>query len=167
MKTKIQKKQELDKLKKKFSKSKIAIFTSFAREGEKGIDVSGMRTLKTNLRALNSEYMVEKKTILDKAVRGSKSEVDVFKYQGSLGVAFADSNEQTVAKTIYDFARKNPALKYFGAIWNGKFLDMTQFVEFAKLPSKEVMIARLLGMMKYPLSALAVALDQVSKKQSK
>lgn len=169
MKTFQQKKEELTKLKEKLAKAKIVIFSSFAREGEKGLNVADMRSLKNSLRALNSEYLVEKKTLLDKALAQSPASrqlpISVFEYAGSVGVAIGYGDEQSVAKSIHTFSRKNPALKYFGAIWNGKFLDLTQFAEFAKLPSKEVMIARLLGMMRYPLSALAVVLDQVSKKK--
>ena len=163
MKTFAQKKEELANLKEKIAKSKILIFTSFAREGEKGLDVAQMRNLKKDLKSSGSEYLVGKKTLLEKALKESKKETGTFNYEGSLGVAFGYGDEQSVAKSIYGFAKKNPALKYFGAVWNGKFLDLTQFVEFAKLPSKEAMIARLLGMMKYPISALAVVLGQISK----
>lgn len=166
MKSFQQKKEELAKLKDKLAKAKIVVFSSFAREGEKGLNVGNMRKLKSDLRAVNSEYLVGKKTLFVKALKEVKSDVDIFQYQGSLGAALGYGDEQSVAKSIYGFAKKNPALKYFGAIWNGKFLDFTQFTEFAKLPSKEVMIARLLGLMKYPITALAAVLNQISKKKS-
>lgn len=174
MKTFQQKKEELSKLKDKLAKAKIVIFSSFARNGENGLNVTDMRKLKNGLRAINSEYFVEKKTLLDKALKEVKpsfvktsegeGEIDIFQYPGSLGLAFGYGDEQSVAKSVYNFAKKYPALKYFGAIQAGKFMDSIQFTEFAKLPSKEIMIARLLGMMKYPIGALAMVLDQISKK---
>jgi large subunit ribosomal protein L10 len=163
MKSFTRKKEEFAKLKDKLAKAKITIFTSFARAGEKGLNVSDTRSLKKDLNAINSEYLVGKKTLLDKALKDNKKEVDIFQYEGSIGVAFGYGDEQSTAKSVYTFAKKHPALRYFGAIWNGKFLDMTQFAEFAKLPSKEAMIAKLLGMMKYPISALAIVLDQIAK----
>lgn len=169
MKSFQQKKEELAKLKEKLSKAKITVFTSFAREGEKGLNVGNMRTLKSGLRSVESEYLVEKKTILNKAllaqlpiINRQLPTINIFQYPGSLGIALGYDDGQATAKSVYNFAKKNPALKYFGAIWNGKFLDLTQFTEFAKLPSKDVMIARLLGMMKYPISALAMTLKQVA-----
>lgn len=165
MKSFQQKKEELAKLKDKLAKAKIAVFTSFAREGEKGLNVSDMRELKSGLRALDSEYLVEKKTLLDKSLKSVENGIDVFQFNGSLGIALGYGDGQATAKTIYNFARKHPALKYFGAIQAGKFMDLTQFMEFAKLPTKDVMIARLLGMMKYPLSSLAMVLDQIAKKK--
>ena len=172
MKTFQQKKEELAKLNDKLGKAKIAIFTSFAQEGSKGLNVGDLRTLKADLKKVNSEYLVGKKTLLDRAL-GQRLEfsgqrlVNVFDYVGSLGIAFGYGDEQLVAKSVYNFARKNPALKYFGAIQAGKFMNFEQLTEFAKLPSKDIMIARLLGMMKYPLSALANVLDQVVKQRIK
>ncbi|MEK7151498.1 MAG: 50S ribosomal protein L10 [Patescibacteria group bacterium] len=175
MKTFQQKKEELASAKAKLIKSKIVVFSSFARDGESGLSVSAMRNLKKELRAVDSEYVVAKKTILDKVFKDSKSlfkivddssAVDVFQYQGSVGAVFGYGDEQSVARSVYTFAKKNPAFKYFGALQAGKFMDFIQLTEFAKLPSKEVMIARLLGMMKYPIAAFAVVLDQISKKKS-
>ena len=165
MKSKAQKKEELAGLKDKLSKAKITIFTTFAREGERGLTVSGMRALKKDLRAADSEYVVGKKTLLNKVLIEDKKDVDVFQYQGSMGIVFGYGDEMAIAKSIYNFAKKNPAMKYFGALWNGKFMDLTEFTEFARLPAREILIARLLGMLNYPLSALAAALHQIAEKQ--
>lgn len=166
MKSREQKKKELTELKEKLSKSKITIFTSFAREGEKGLNVSGMRALKKDLRAADSEYVVGKKTLLNKVLAEDKKDIDVFQYQGSMGIVFGYGEETAIAKSVYNFARKNPAMKYFGALQAGRFMDLTEFTEFAKLPTKEVMIARLLSMIMYPVSALANVLDQISKNKN-
>lgn len=160
MKTFQQKKEELAKLKDKFSKSKLTVFTSFARKGEKGLSVKEMQVLKKNLRGVESEYMVEKKTLLDKAFKGK---MDVFDLDGSLGVVFGYGEETAAAKTVYEFSRKNQALKLFGAIFGDKILDNKAFLEFAKLPSREVLIGRIMGLTKYPLSALANVLGEVAK----
>lgn len=166
MKSFVQKKEELAKLKDKLSKAKITIFTSFAREGEKGLNVSAMRELKKGLKSVDSDYLVEKKTLLDKALKDVKKDLDIFQYRGSLGVVFGYGDEPSIAKSLYNFARKNPALKFFGALWGSKFMDVAEFTEFAKLPSKEVLIARLLGLMKYPISAMAILLNKIAESKA-
>ena len=143
-------------MKDKLSKSKLTIFTSFARAGEKGLNVAEMKELKRTLRAAEAEYLVSKKTLLDKAL---KSEVEVFKFACSVGVAFGYGDEATVAKNIYGFARKSPALKFFGALLGSKFIDDKQFIELAKLPPRDVMIGKVVGMIKYPLSELVNVLQ--------
>ena len=49
---------------------------------------------------------------------------------------------------------------------DGKFLGKEGFLEIAKMPSKEVLIGRLLGMLTYPMRGLAVVLDEIAKKNS-
>jgi len=169
MKSFTQKKLELIKLKDKLAKSKLTVFTSFARAGEKGLSVKNMQTLKRSLRDADSEYIVEKKTLLNKALESRKSDlldgVNVFDFDGSLGVVFSYGEETAAAKSVYEFSKKNQALKLYGAIFGKKVLDGKGIIEFAKLPSREVLIGRIMGLVKYPLSALANILGQVAKQK--
>ncbi len=165
MKTFTQKKQSLGELKDRLAKSKITIFTSFARDGEKGMDMVELSELKKALNALDSEYVVEKKTILNKALAETKKQVDVSEYAGSLGTVFGYGDEIATAKSVYTFAKKHPALKYFSALLGNEVLTEARLTEFAKLPSREVLIARLLGMLSYPVRSLAVVLNQIAEKK--
>lgn len=173
MKSKIQKKEELQALQAKLPKSEITVFTSFARAGEKGLSVAQMTQLKRLLRAAKSEYIVTKKTLIDRAT-GSQG-VDVYGMNGSLGLVVGPlrqageaSTEDAygVAKKVYDFSKKNQALQFFGALFEGKFITKEQFLEIAKMPSKEVLIGRLLGMMKYPITSMYVVMSEIAKKKS-
>ncbi len=161
MKTFQQKKEELAKLQEKLSKSKITIFTSFAREGEKGLNVIEMKELKKNLRANEAEYLVGKKTLLNKALSNIKNpdQINVFKFPGSMGVTFGFGEETSVARTLYTFGKKNQALKFFGALFGTRFIDDKQFIELAKMPNREVVLSRVIGMMKYPLSSIVNVLQ--------
>lgn len=153
-----QKKEELAKLKDRLAKAKIAILTSFAREGERGLKVAEMRQLKKDLKAAESEYLVEKKTILDRAI-SPKEGIDVFGYQGSLGLVLGYGDEAATAKSVYVFARKNPTLKLFSAILDQRVLDTDKLTELAKLPPKSVMVGRLVGTVKYPITGLLSVLQ--------
>lgn len=161
MKTFQQKKEELAKLQEKLSKSKITIFTSFAREGEKGLNVTEMKELKKNLRANEAEYLVGKKTLLNKALNNIKTpdKIDVFGFPGSMGVTFGFGEETSVARALYTFGKKNQALKFFGALFGTRFIDNKQFIELAKMPNREVMLSRTIGIMKYPLTGLVSVLQ--------
>jgi len=165
VKTKVQKKEELKKLKEKFPKSTITIFTTFAREGEKGLSVAQMQELKRALRSLNdSEYLIAKKSLTDLSLKELKYDgIDIFEMPGSLGVVIGNDDAYSIAKRVYDFAKKNQALQFFGALLDGVFLDKDHFIEMAKMPSKIELVARLLGMMRYPLSSLAIVLSEIGK----
>lgn len=151
MKTFKQKVEQLAKLKDKLAKSKLTVFTSFVRAGEKGLNVAEMKELKKTLRVAEAEYLVSKKSLLNRALKGA---VSVFQFSGSVGVAFGYGDEAATARNLYGFAKKNPAMKFFGALFGGKFIDDGQFIELAKLPTKEIMISRAVSMIKYPLSGL-------------
>lgn len=163
MKTKSQKSQDLKKLKDKLPKSKITIFTTFSRAGEKGLSVAQMRELKNSLRGL-ADYFVTKKSLIEKSLKDlSYDGVDVYSISGSMGVLFSDDDAYAVSKKVYEFAKRNPALQFFGAIFDKNFLVKDAFMEMAKMPSREVLLGRLFGMIKYPISSLAIVLNEVAK----
>lgn len=183
MKSKSRKSEELNKLKKKLPESKITIFTSFspstpsagsgqaglgqAKTGEKGLSVAQMTELKRLLRSLGAEYFVTKKTLIDLATKNKSYDgLDIYSMDGSIGLALGGDDPYLVAKKIYEFSRKNPSLHFWGALMDGKFLSKDMFLEVAKLPSKEVLIGRLLGMLTYPVRGLAIALGEIAKKRS-
>ena len=164
MKTKVQKLADADNLKSKIPASKLTVFTSFGRTGEKGLSVAQMTELRRLLRSINADYLVTKKTIIDRAVKGS-GDVDVLSMIGSLGLAMGKDDAYVTAKKLYEFAKKNTALQFFGALFDGKFISNDQFMEMAKMPSREVLLGRLFGMLKYPLSSLAIVMNEISKKK--
>lgn len=167
MKSKKQKSEELKSLKSKLPESQITVFTSFARTGEKGLSVAQMMQLKRLLREAKSEYVVTKKTLVEMATKDISKEapIDVYDMVGSLGLVVGNEEPYSIAKKLYEFSRKNPALKFFGAVIGGAFISKEQFLEMAKMPSKEILIGRLLGMMKYPITSLYVVMSEVVKKK--
>ena len=167
MKSKTQKSEELKSLKDKLPKSKITVFTSFSKAGEKGLSVAQMTELKRLLRSLKSEYFVTKKTLIDLATKdGQYDGLDIYGMEGSVGLVLGDDDPYAVAKKVYEFSRKNPSLHFWGALMDGKFIGKDGFLEIAKMPSKEILIGRLLGMLTYPMRGLAVALSEISKQKA-
>jgi len=177
MKTKEQKKEDLKKLEAKIPASSITIFSTFAREGEQGLSVGQMQELKRALRGAGVEYFVSKKSIMQKAVQDlNYDDVDIFAMPGSVGLIFGgtdleddkkkESNSYDVAKRVYEFSKKNEALKFFGAFMDGKFVALDEFMEIAKMPSREMLIAKLLGMLTYPVKSLAIVLNETAKQKA-
>ncbi len=164
MKTKSQKQAELKSLLEKLPTATISIFTTFAREGEKGLSVAQMQELKRALRALGSEYLVAKKSLVDIATKELKYDgADVYgTMPGSVGIVVGRDDAYAIAKALYQFAKKNQALQYFGAYYDGKFIDPATFAEMATMPSRDVLLAQLFGMMQYPLTELVAVLTQIA-----
>lgn len=165
MKSKQRKIEELSKLKEQLSRTKITIFTSFSKPGEKGLSVAQATELKRLLRANEADYFVTKKTLMEKAFIMNK-DVNVYNIAGSPGLVLGYGDLYNISKKVYEFSKKNQQLTFWGAMMAGKFIDMAAFMEIAKLPTKKELIGRLVGMLTYPIRGLAVVLSEVSKNKA-
>ena len=190
MKSRSQKKKEFKRIREKIPVSNIIVFTTFSRAhsagsgqaGEKGLSVSQMSELKRILRSMNSEYIVAKKSLMGLALKELKYDgIDVFGMAGSVGLVFSNGDRYTVAKKLYEFSKKNPALQFFGALLRPSskkvledeqssaeqiFADINAFLEMAQMPSREALIGQLVGMLTYPTIGLCVVLGEVSKQRA-
>ena len=174
MKSRTKKTEELKLLKDKLPKFEIVVFTSFSKAGEKGLSVAQMTELKRALRSLGSEYFVTKKTLINLALRQAQDKqpdknydgLDVYGMDGSVGLVLGGSDSYGVAKSVYNFSKKNPALHFWGALVDGKFIDADAFLEIAKMPSREILLGRLVGMLTYPITGLCVVLGEISKQRA-
>jgi large subunit ribosomal protein L10 len=164
VKTKEQKQEALDSIVKDLPDSSITIFTTFARDGEPGLSVAQMQELKAALREAEAEYIVAKKRLVEKALSGLKYEgIDVFSMDGSMGLVLGHGEAYAIAKALNEFAKKNPSLKLFSAWMGDHSLTPEEVMEMATMPSKDELIARLLGMLNYPLKSLAIVLNQIAE----
>lgn len=167
MRTKAQKQQIVKNLSAKLPKAGMVIFTSFSREGEKGLSVSQMRQLKSSLRNMGGEYLVAKKNLIKIAAEqtGLAKLAPSDNLGGSVGLALGpvQGDSISLSKALYDFSRTNPALKIFGALLEQRYLDADSFIEFAKLGSKEMLAARLFGMLQHPIKSFLVVLNNIKK----
>ena len=179
MKTKEQKKQSVAALQDKLGRAVISIFTSFTRQGDPtGLNVASSRTLRNSLRAIQAEYVVEKKTLLTRVLRNVPAGTDAVAHlEGSIGAVFGYGDEVEVARTVYQFSKKQPAVHLLGALFQGTYLDAAQFTALAKLPGREALVAQLVQMLAYPLTGLVrvfagvprnfvVVLDQIAKQKT-
>lgn len=143
--------------------SDMVVFTSFSREGEKGLSVAKMRELKRGLKKMGAEYIVAKKNLIRLSVKQFHFEkmVDVDSWAGSVGLVLSGKGGDGVAlsRNVYEFAKSHPVFKVLGVIFEQQYVDPDGFVTLAKLPSREVLISRAVGMMQYPLTGLVSVLQ--------
>jgi len=136
----------------------MVVFTSYSRAGEKGLSVAKMQELKKALRGMGAEYVVAKKNLIRIAAQEVHlgESLDVNSFEGSLGVVIGpkEGDSAALSKGVYDFAKANPVFKVYGAILEEKYLNADSFNELAKLPSREVMLGKVVGMIQYPLAGL-------------
>jgi len=146
-KSKEQKKKIIDDLKEKITRQKAIVFIDFA-----GVKVEDMFNLRKNLKKVDSQLKVAKKTLINLALKDSGLKADIDKLEGEVGMVFGYKDEISSAKTIYQFSKKNPSLKILGGFFENEFKSAEDFIVLAQLPSKEELLVRLVGSISAPVS---------------
>lgn len=128
-----------------------------------GVTVEDDTAMRKALREANVDYTVIKNKMTKRALDnlGYTEFDDVL--HGMTAVAVS-KDEVSAAKVLKDYADKVDSLKIKAGICDGKFLDAAGIEKLASIPSKETLIAKMLGSLKGPLYKLANVLDSVAKK---
>ena len=151
-----QKRTEVAQLKGTFSTAKSAVVLGF-----KGLTVDKDTTFRKNIRESKAQYRVSKNTLLKLAVKESAFESLTPHFKGATAVATSEFDVVALAKAVNLFLKDNPAANLKGAILDGKAVTPAEFKIIAELPSRDVLIGKLLYLMMYPISGLAVALEAI------
>lgn len=117
----------------------------------RGMNVGQATTLRNELRAVSVEYKVFKNTLLELAAKGTDIECINPYLAGPTAVAISYDDPVSAAKVLSKFA-KDPQGKFVlkAGVLSGKLLDVPQIQALADLPSREVLIAKMLGSMQAP-----------------
>jgi large subunit ribosomal protein L10 len=130
----------------------------------RGITVADMTRLRSNARSQGVNLSVLKNTLARRAVSGSSFEVVSDQMTGPLIYGFS-VDAVAAAKVVSDFAKTNDKLVIRGGVFAGKALDVNGVKQLANIPSKEVLLAQLCGLLKSPISRTAVVLGALAAKK--
>jgi len=130
----------------------------------RGITVADMTRLRTEARSNGVTLSVLKNTLARRAVTGSAFEVAADQMTGPLIYGFS-VDAVAAAKVVADFAKTNDKLVIRGGVFGGKALDVNGVKQLASIPSKEVLLAQLCGLLMSPISRTAVVLGALVKKK--
>lgn len=165
MLTKAQKTEQVKEGKKLIKASQNLVFADFT-----GVSVEELRRLKKELRNAGADFRVFKKRLLKIALKEAGIDFDPKQFEAQVGTVFTAKELTSVASQIYKFskelAKKKKDFKILGAfdLINKSFLGPEQFTIIAKLPSREVLLAQLVGTLAGPIRALMYLLQEKSKK---
>ncbi len=152
-KSRLQKEEAVKQLTDQFSQAKSAVFVSFA-----GLKVSDISNFRTECRKNDLSYAVAKKTLINIALKNAKIEgVDLSQFESGIGTVFGLHDEVAPAQIVDKFAKDHQAMTILGGVMTEnpegqKFLSVDQVKALAKLPSKEVLLGRLVGSINAPVS---------------
>ena len=130
----------------------------------RGITVADMTRLRSQARDKGVTLSVLKNTLARRAVAGSAFEVVSDQMTGPLIYGFS-IDAVAAAKVVSDFAKTNDKLVIRGGAFGGETLDVNGVKQLANIPSKEVLLAQVCGLLMSPISRTAVVLGALSAKK--
>ncbi len=148
-KTKEQKQKILDELKEKIKKQKSMIFVDFS-----GLEVNAITELRKEMIEKNCEFKVAKKTFIEIALKDFKEDIakKARELQGEIGIGFGYKDEIMPFKILGDFSKKQENLKLLAGLIGKEFLEQEQTIAISELPTREEILARIVGSISAPIS---------------
>lgn len=150
--------QVVSELAAKLAKSKTTFLADY-----RGLTVEQVNTLRGQLRSAGAEYKVAKNTLLRLASRGTSSECLDPLLAGPTAIAIASGDPVAAAKVMAEFAKANAKFELKGGALDGKILSVEDVKALAELPSREVLLSRLLGSINAPTTNFVGVLAAVPR----
>ncbi len=130
----------------------------------RGVTVADMTKFRSSARSNGVSLNVLKNTLARRAVKGSAFEVVSDQMTGPLVYGFS-TDAVAAAKVVAEFSKINTKLVIRGGAYDGKALDVDGVKQLASIPSREVLLAQLLGLMQSPIARTARVLAAVAEKK--
>lgn len=163
--------KKVEELKEQINKAKSVVLVDY-----RGLTVVEDTELRNKLKKANIEYKVIKNTLILFAVKDGELKELVPYLNGPTALAFSYDDEVVSSKILCEYSKKNQKLEIKAGIVDGKVLDLSEIKTLATIPSKEVLISKMLGSMNSPMiglvnvlngniRGLVVALNAIAQKQ--
>jgi len=165
-----QKTKAVQELEKQAKESKGLIITSF-----KALKTVEFNEMRVKLRAVSGEYRVVKNSLTRIALKSAGMAELADKLDGPTAIVIERGDAIAATKIVFDFAKTHENLKVNGGYFNGKIVTDKELKAIASLPSREVLLAQLLGtlqapmvnlvsVLRAPMRDLVGVLDQIAQK---
>jgi large subunit ribosomal protein L10 len=130
----------------------------------RGLTVAQDTDLRKQLREAGITYKVYKNTLVSRAVEGTEFEGLKEVLEGPNAFAVSADDATAPARIIADFAKKVPALEIKAGVVEGTYYDADGMKAISSIPSRDVLVSRLLGSLQSPITNLARVLNQIAEK---
>lgn len=156
-----EKSQEISALKQQFTDSPGSIIV-----GYKGLSVNQLQKLRRGIRQNGGNFKVAKARLMRIAAENIESAQPLLPYfKDQVGIVFYEGQVPSVLKFLHTFSKENESFKLVAGSLESKLVEAPVLVQLANLPAREVLLARLCGVLKAPISKLAFVLQQISAKK--
>ena len=148
----------VDEIKGYMSDAKAAVLVDY-----RGLTVEQDTRLRKQLREAGVVYKVYKNTMLHLAFDGTDYAQLDNELEGPTAIAFGIDYETAPARILNNFAKEAEALQFKGAVVDGTYYDEAGIKVLATIPSKDVLISKLLGSLQSPMANFARVVKQIAE----
>lgn len=159
-KNRVLKEAKVAEIKEKLERAQGVILSEY-----QGLTVEQDTELRKKLREAGVEYRVYKNTLVTLAAKELGIEGLEKHLQGPVSIALGYEDPTAPARVLAEFAKANKKLELKAGYVQGVVYDTAQVKELAAIPPRDVLIAKLLGSFKAPLSNLAYLLNAIAEKR--
>ena len=149
----------VDSIKEKLEASQSVVLIDY-----RGLTVAEVTELRNQMREAGVEYQVLKNTMIKRAAEKAGIEGLDPILEGPTAVAFGINDPVAPAKILTKFAKDTKKITIKGGVLAGNAIDVAAVENLAKLPSKEELIAKMLGSLNAPITGLVMVLSGVTSK---
>jgi large subunit ribosomal protein L10 len=150
---KAEKQQTVESLGAQFQSINSAFLIDY--RGLKVVDATEMRR---KIREINGHYVVVKNTLASRAAKQTSLEQLEPYFQGPTAVAYHAKDVIGMAKLLTELNKSNPNFVFKAALVEGKVVPTSEIQALASMPSREVMLSKLVFLLKAPLQRLTTVL---------
>ncbi|NLB90379.1 MAG: 50S ribosomal protein L10 [Clostridiales bacterium] len=157
------KKQAVEEISQKFDQAQSVIVVKYS-----GLTVEKATELRSKCREAGVEYVVYKNTLVRRALENLGIDSFADKLTGPTAYAFGANDAVAPAKVINDFIVKNKteAVKIEGGLLGKEYMDLAQVKALAAMPSREELLAKLLGSMTNTIGSFVRVVDAIRKQKA-
>ena len=130
----------------------------------RGLTVAQDTELRKALRAAGITYKVYKNTLVKRAIAGTEFESLTDSLEGPNAFAISTTDATAPARVLAEFAKKAPKLEIKAGVVEGTFYDENGMKAISAIPSREILLGRLLGSMQSPITNFARVIKQIAEK---
>lgn len=130
----------------------------------RGLTVEQDTELRKQLREAGVTYKVYKNTFMTRAFKGTEFEGLAPYLEGPSAIAISTEDATAPARVLAEFAKKADKLEIKGGVVEGNVYDAKGMAAIASIPSREVLISRLLGSLQSPMANFARVINQIAEK---
>jgi len=148
------KQQIVNEIKEKLQRAGAIVLVDY-----RGLNVEEVTELRKRFREAGADYKVYKNTLMTRAFNELENESLIPYLTGPNAIALGYDDPVAPAKILADFAKDHDKLEIKAGIVDGKFIDVDGVKTLASLPSKEVLVAQVLGGLNSPITGLVSVLQ--------